>query len=164
MAGIMGLSFFEVLIKTTSQWDALTSGLQRCQPSNTPNSGRSEPSVTAHCIHSYGYHLMRTTTSNRPMLTSISSSPNPSAIATAANQLDALTVNPDGFAFNTATGESYTVNSSASLIVQQLQSGATHDQIVQAIAQQFNLAIPLVERDIADFLQQLHTLGLLGGR
>ncbi len=74
----------------------------------------------------------------------------------------ALTIYPDGFAFNVTTGESYTLNPSAQNILQRLQSGETLAQVVQAIASEFDISQSVVERDIADFSQQLRTLGLQG--
>ncbi|MEB3291598.1 MAG: PqqD family protein [Synechococcales bacterium] len=72
----------------------------------------------------------------------------------------ALTSNPDGFAFNVTTGESYTLNPCAQNILQRLRSGESLPQVVQAIATEFGIAQSIVERDIADFSQQLRTLGL----
>lgn len=73
-----------------------------------------------------------------------------------------LSINADGFAFNTTTGESYTLNHCAQLVLQRLQSGETQLQIVQAIAQEFGIAQHAVARDVADFCQHLQSLGLAG--
>ncbi len=78
--------------------------------------------------------------------------------------LSSLTINPDGFAFNTATGESYTLNRCARFIIHRLNLGETEAQIIQAIAQEFDVAHSIIERDVADFFQQLHTLGFAGAR
>jgi hypothetical protein len=82
--------------------------------------------------------------------------------ATQMIPLSALNINTDGFAFNVTTGESYTLNSCAQLIVQRLKSGETQSQIVQSIAHEFNIAQNTIDRDVADFFQQLHTLGFSG--
>jgi hypothetical protein len=74
----------------------------------------------------------------------------------------ALTLYPDGFAFNVTTGESYTLNPSAQNILQRLRSGETPAQVVQAIASEFGIAQSVVERDIVDFSQQLRILGFQG--
>jgi Coenzyme PQQ synthesis protein D (PqqD) len=73
-----------------------------------------------------------------------------------------LTINSDGFAFNVTTGESYTLNPCAQSIVQRLRSGESPVQVVQAIASEFGIAQSVIERDMADFAQQLRTLGLQG--
>jgi PqqD family protein of HPr-rel-A system len=78
------------------------------------------------------------------------------------SSLSALTVKNDGFAFNVTTGESYTLNPCARLILARLQADENQGQIVQAIASEFGVAQSLVERDVADFLRQLQTLGLRG--
>ncbi len=77
--------------------------------------------------------------------------------------LSSLTVNSDGFGFNATTGESYTLNRCARMVLQRLQAGETQDQIVQTIAREFKVPQSVVERDVADFLQQLRTLGFAGG-
>ncbi len=78
------------------------------------------------------------------------------------SSLSSLTINPDGFAFNTTTGENYTLNRCARLIVHRLNLGETEPQIIQAIAQEFDVAHSIIERDVADFFQQLQTLGFMG--
>lgn len=74
-----------------------------------------------------------------------------------------LNVSNDGFAFNTATGESYILNCCARLILNRLRSGETQEQIVDALSREFGIAQSRVEHDVTDFLQQLHILGLSGG-
>ncbi len=77
--------------------------------------------------------------------------------------LSSLTINNDGFAFNTTTGESYTLNGCARKVLSLLRSGESQPQIVQAIASEFGVAQSMVERDVADFFQLLRNLGLIGG-
>jgi hypothetical protein len=78
--------------------------------------------------------------------------------------LPSLTISNDGFAFNVTTGESYTLNRCAQVILHRLRSDETREQIVHAIASEFGITPSLVERDMADFFQQLHTLGLTGAQ
>lgn len=75
-----------------------------------------------------------------------------------------LTLTSEGFAFDQKTGESYTLNSCGQLILQLLQQGHEHQQISQLLADEFGIARSTIDRDVHDFLQQLHTLGLLGSR
>jgi len=76
--------------------------------------------------------------------------------------LTSLNINNDGFAFNITTGESYTLNRCARMILQRLRSNETQEQIVQAIAHEFKISQSIVERDVTDFFQQLHRLGFAG--
>ncbi len=78
------------------------------------------------------------------------------------SDLSSLTISNDGFAFNITTGESYTLNRCARMILHRLRSDETQEQIVQAIASEFGVAHSVVERDVTDFFQLLHTLGLKG--
>jgi hypothetical protein len=74
--------------------------------------------------------------------------------------LETLAVTEDGFAFDQATGESYTLNSCGRLILQRLQNGENRKQIMAFISNEFGMSPGIVERDITDFLQQLKTLGM----
>lgn len=74
-----------------------------------------------------------------------------------------LDVTEDGFAFDPCTGESYTLNQSAWLVLQRLQQGEDSKQIAHFLAGNFGIPQSTVERDIADFFQQLNLFGLTGG-
>ncbi len=78
------------------------------------------------------------------------------------SSLSSLTVNTDGFAFNATTGESYTLNRCARMVLHRLRANETQEQIVQAIASECGVAQSIVERDVADFFQQLLSLGFSG--
>lgn len=73
-----------------------------------------------------------------------------------------LSVTEDGFVFAPSTGDTYTLNPCARLILQRLQQGETLPQIVQFLCTEFGLSCGVAERDMADFIQQLQTLGLVG--
>ena len=85
-----------------------------------------------------------------------------SSLALSSLALSSLTISNDGFAFNITTGESYTLNGCARMVLQRLRASETPEQIIQAIASEFGVAQSLVERDVADFFQQLRTLGFKG--
>lgn len=68
----------------------------------------------------------------------------------------------NGFAFNPATGDSYSLNPCGQKIFQQLQQGQHRLQIARSLAAEFGIPPETAERDVADFLQQLQTLGLGG--
>jgi len=76
--------------------------------------------------------------------------------------LKAFTLTEEGFAFDSATGENYILNRCGQLIVQRLQQGENRKQIVHFLSGEFGIAQSTAERDLADFLQQLNTLGLAG--
>lgn len=71
-----------------------------------------------------------------------------------------LTVTEDGFAFNQATGETYTLNRCGRLVMQRLQQGENRQQIIHYLSGEFGIAQSAAERDVADFFQQLNGLGL----
>jgi hypothetical protein len=73
-----------------------------------------------------------------------------------------LTVSEDGFAFDLATGESFTLNPCGQIIFAQLQQGNTRQQIAEFLASKYSIAYSTAQRDLADFFQQLQTLGLMG--
>jgi Coenzyme PQQ synthesis protein D (PqqD) len=73
--------------------------------------------------------------------------------------LSPLTIK-DGFAFNITTGESYSLNSCAQIILQRLKAGENSAEIGRSIASEFGVTQSIVDRDITDFCQQLRRLGL----
>ena len=74
--------------------------------------------------------------------------------------LKTLQISNDGFAFNAATGETYTLNRCGRLVLQKLQQGEIPAQIATTLCEQFGVAQSLAERDLADFCQQLESIGL----
>jgi hypothetical protein len=73
-----------------------------------------------------------------------------------------LAVTEDGFAFDTCTGESYTLNSCGRLVLKRLQQGENRQQIANFLSSEFAIAQSSAERDVSDFFQQLNTFGLTG--
>jgi PqqD family protein of HPr-rel-A system len=74
--------------------------------------------------------------------------------------LKTLQISNDGFAFDSSTGETYTLNRSGRLVLQKLQQGENRAQIATKLSDQFGIAQSLAERDVADFWQQMESLGL----
>ena len=74
--------------------------------------------------------------------------------------LQTLQISNDGFAFDSATGATYTLNRCGRLVLQKLQQGEHRHQIVTNLSDQFGIAQSLAERDLADFLQQMESLGI----
>jgi methyltransferase-like protein len=74
-----------------------------------------------------------------------------------------LNISADGFAFDSATGESYTLNPCAHFIMEKLQKQQTKQQIISDITSEFGIPQSIIERDVNDFMQQLHFLGIIRG-
>jgi len=72
-----------------------------------------------------------------------------------------LTVGADGMAFNSATGHSFVLNSSAALIVKAIQAGQSQEAVVGLLCDKYQLAKADAERDVTDFYGRLRSLGLL---
>lgn len=74
--------------------------------------------------------------------------------------LTTLQISSDGFAFDTVTGATYTLNPCGRLVLQQLQTGENRSQIATNLADRFGIAQSVVERDLADFCQLIETFGI----
>ncbi len=75
--------------------------------------------------------------------------------------LKTLQISNDGFAFDSETGATYTLNRCGRLVLQKMQQGEYRAQIASTLSEQFGIAQGLAERDLADFLQQMESLGLV---
>ena len=76
-------------------------------------------------------------------------------------RLRRLALNPDGFAFDPTTGESFTLNPSGLLIVEGLREGLTHDELTGRLAERFEVSPEEASRDLADFTDHLRAFRLL---
>lgn len=74
--------------------------------------------------------------------------------------LKTLQISHDGFAFDSSTGETYTLNRCGCLILQKMQQGENRTQIITALAESFGIVQSLAEKDLADFCQQMEALGI----
>jgi hypothetical protein len=74
--------------------------------------------------------------------------------------LKALQISNDGFAFDSTTGATYTLNRCGRTVLQKLQEGENRSQIVTVLADRFDISQSSAERDLADFLQQIESLGI----
>ena len=59
------------------------------------------------------------------------------------------------------TGQVLRLNTTGSLVFQQLQNGSTESQIVAAISERFGLSSSVATEDVCEFLQTLEQLGLI---
>ncbi|MFJ2821507.1 lasso peptide biosynthesis PqqD family chaperone [Streptomyces toxytricini] len=62
-----------------------------------------------------------------------------------------------------SSGEYYTLNPTAAVIVRALLDGTTTDQAVSALTDQYDVSAEQVEEDIARILQELRDARLLAG-
>lgn len=75
-----------------------------------------------------------------------------------------IEISAEGFAFDTATGNSFVLNQSAALILRDLQQGLDEDQASAHLARAFSLPAARAQQDVADFRTMLSNHGLDGGR
>jgi len=75
--------------------------------------------------------------------------------------IERLAISKDGFVFDPATGNSYTVNSTGLFILNLLREGKSEDEIVSALVENFDVSENEARRDLLDFLEQLRINGLL---
>jgi PqqD family protein of HPr-rel-A system len=76
-------------------------------------------------------------------------------------RIRSLAVNPDGFAFDPTTGESYTLNSTGLVLLEALRDGSSIEALAELMAARFDVGIEEAVRDVDDFLDSLRTLRLI---
>jgi hypothetical protein len=76
-------------------------------------------------------------------------------------KLSRLAISDEGFVFDPLTGTSYTINHTAQKILQQFIAGHTKEETVLSLTEDFHISEQVVERDLQDFLRQLHNLELI---
>lgn len=70
-------------------------------------------------------------------------------------RLNALTINAEGFAFDGRTGNTYNINSTGLLVVNQIKAGATNGQIIDELTARFEVDRQTAALDLEIFLNQL---------
>jgi PqqD family protein of HPr-rel-A system len=76
-------------------------------------------------------------------------------------RLRSLALNPDGFAFDPTTGESFTLNATGLLILEGLREGASPGELIRRLTEKFDVPEGDASRDVDDFLDHLRTLRLV---
>lgn len=66
-----------------------------------------------------------------------------------------IAVSENGFVFNPASGESFSVNTVGLEILNMLRKGHAADQIIQSISNHFHAEPTVIERDLNDFIETL---------
>jgi PqqD family protein of HPr-rel-A system len=77
-----------------------------------------------------------------------------------------LTVNSDGVAFNTTSGDTFLVNPSALVILKVFQVGGSqtepdYDAAVRSLTDAYEVSPDQARHDVVDFHDRLRSLGLL---
>lgn len=76
-------------------------------------------------------------------------------------RLRALALNPDGFAFDPTTGESFTLNATGVAALEGLRDGLTPEQVAQRLTETFEVSPDEATRDVTDFVDHLRAYRLL---
>jgi hypothetical protein len=66
-----------------------------------------------------------------------------------------LAISENGFVFNPATGDSFSVNELGVYIVNLIRNGKSKNEIVEIIAEEYNAEKSNIERDFNEFLNVL---------
>jgi hypothetical protein len=66
-----------------------------------------------------------------------------------------------GFVFNPGTGDSFSVNQTGAEILSMIKQDLPHDEIIRMISAKFEVDTYQIERDLDDFISQLHTYNLV---
>jgi len=77
------------------------------------------------------------------------------------DRLRQLAINEEGFVFDPYTGNSYTVNKTGIMILNELKEGKTEEEIAKKISEQFGVEFNSALRDVVDFIEQLRLFSLL---
>lgn len=78
-----------------------------------------------------------------------------------AQRLEALNIDDSGFAFDTQTGESYTINSTGREILSKIMHGNSFEVIAIDMSKEYQQEKRSVTNDLQDYIQQLRALGLV---
>jgi PqqD family protein of HPr-rel-A system len=77
------------------------------------------------------------------------------------SRIHRLAVNEEGFVFDPATGESFTVNGTGFVILKGLKENKEPEEIAEEITERFDVEPEETERDVSDFIERLRAFKLL---
>lgn len=75
-------------------------------------------------------------------------------------RIASLALNDQGFVFDPATGNSFTLNHSGMLLIKGLREGQDESALAKHLAGTYGVEPETARRDVADFVRQLTRLGL----
>ncbi len=64
-----------------------------------------------------------------------------------------LAISENGFVFNPTTGDSFSINELGVFIINKIKEGKTENEILEAIAQDYNAEKSTIEKDFNEFLK-----------
>ncbi|MDD2715723.1 MAG: PqqD family protein [Candidatus Wallbacteria bacterium] len=76
-------------------------------------------------------------------------------------KINRLTISPDGFIFDSETGNSYTLNSVGLLIVEKLRQGIKKILIISWLVREYEVSRQEAEADLTSFMDDLKRCGFL---
>ena len=76
-------------------------------------------------------------------------------------RLRSLALNPDGFAFDPTTGESFTLNSTGLVLLEGLRDDEDPQALVARLVERFDVSAEDASRDVDDFLGHVRGVRLL---
>ncbi len=72
-----------------------------------------------------------------------------------------IAISENGFVFNPATGDSFTLNNTGMQIISMLKSGKTIDEIKESFTAEFDVDTMILDRYLQDFISDLKRNNLL---
>ena len=75
-------------------------------------------------------------------------------------KLGRLAISDEGFVFDPATGDSYLMNRTGTVILRGLQHGTSEDEVAETLVADFDVEPDTAARDVADFVSRLDLLNL----
>lgn len=66
-----------------------------------------------------------------------------------------LAISENGFVFNPTTGDSFSVNELGTLIINEVKSGKSKNEIIETIFQEFDVEKSTIEKDFNEYLNVL---------
>lgn len=72
-----------------------------------------------------------------------------------------IAVSDNGFVFNPASGESFTVNPVGLIILNLMRKGLEHNEITSSLKDQFHVDAATAERDYFDFVEMMRQYRLM---
>lgn len=72
-----------------------------------------------------------------------------------------IAVSENGFLFDPHSGESYSLNKTAQLIVKLISEGKTEVEIMESIMKKYDVESSALQRYLDDFIMMLHQMNLL---
>ena len=76
------------------------------------------------------------------------------------SRLQQLAINKEGFVFDPATGESFSVNDVGLEILEGVRAGLAPEEIAQNLSEKFEVETSEAQRDVLDFVDHLRTYRL----